>query len=48
VQLAAELAKLWEAGPAASVVASGERSVAIGRDMVGGTVVTGDVDRVER
>lgn len=42
--LAAEVARLWQEAEAGgvTVTASGERSVAIGRDMIGGTIITGD------
>jgi hypothetical protein len=45
--LAADVARLWAEAQAANVVvATGERSVAVGRD-VSGTIVTGDDVRVE-
>ena len=48
--LAAELARLWEEAKAAgvTVVASGDRSVAIGGDVSGSTIVTGDRNVVQR
>ena len=41
-ELAGEVAKLWEQAKAAGVVAAGERSVAIGGDVAGSNIVTGD------
>ncbi|HXV33704.1 MAG TPA: hypothetical protein VD769_06820 [Gaiellaceae bacterium] len=49
-QLAGELAAIWEQAAAANVVqvtASGERSVAVGGDVTGSTIVTGDQPRSE-
>ena len=44
--LAHELAHLWEevtaTGSVSKVIASGERSVAIGRDAISSTIITGD------
>ena len=42
-ELAADMAKIWQEAQAANVVtASGERSVAVGRDVSGSTIITGD------
>jgi len=42
-ELAADLTKIWDEAKAANVVtASGERSVAVGRDVSGSTIITGD------
>ena len=48
--LAAEVAHLWEEAEAASVtvIASGERPVAIGGDVSGSTIVTGDQNVVQQ
>ena len=35
-------------GKAANIVVAGTRGVAIGRDMSGGVIVTGDHDKVDR
>jgi len=45
-----EVARLWgEAGAAGvTVTASGSHSVAIGGDVIGSTIITGDRNRVER
>jgi hypothetical protein len=47
--LAAEVARLWEEAKAAgvTVIASGERSVAIGGDVSGSTIVVGDQNTVQ-
>ncbi|MCX7854722.1 MAG: FAD-dependent oxidoreductase [Anaerolineae bacterium] len=44
-----ELARLWEEARAAGipVVALGERSVAVGGDVTGSVIVTGDQNRVQ-
>ena len=44
-QLKADLAGIWEQAQAANVVqvtASGDRAVAVGRDVTGSTIITGD------
>jgi hypothetical protein len=44
-QLASDLTRIWEEAQAANVVhvtASGERSVAVGGDVSGSTIITGD------
>ena len=42
-ELAADLTKIWQQAQAANVVtASGERSVAVGGDVSGSTIITGD------
>ncbi len=48
--LAQELTQLWEKAPAEvrTVVAVGERSVAIGGDAPGNIIITGDRNRIER
>ncbi len=47
--LAAEVARLWEKVPAERrVVAAGDRSVAIGGDVSGSVIVTGDHNQVSR
>ena len=48
--LAKEVARLWEEAKAASVTvtASGDRSVAVGGDVSGSAIITGDQNRVER
>ena len=48
--LAAEVARLWDEAQAAgvTVVASGDRSVAIGGSVSGSTIITGDQNEVER
>ena len=48
--LADDLARIWQEAQAANVVqvtASGERSVAVGGDVTGSTIVTGDQTRSE-
>lgn len=48
--LAEDLARIWQEAQAANVVqvtASGERSVAVGGDVTGSTIVTGDQTRSE-
>ena len=48
--LAEDLARIWQDAQAANVVqvtASGERSVAVGGDVTGSTIVTGDQTRSE-
>ena len=48
--LADDLARIWQDAQAANVVqvtASGERSVAVGGDVTGSTIVTGDQTRSE-
>jgi hypothetical protein len=50
-QLAGDLAAIWQKAEAANVVqvtASGERSVAVGGDVTGSTIVTGDQTLPER
>lgn len=44
--LAHEISQLWEEAKAANVVVAGPRGVAIGRDMTGGLIVTGDHDTI--
>lgn len=46
-ELAADIARLWEDAKSAGVVAVGERSVAVGRD-VSGTIITGDSNTLNR
>ncbi len=48
--LAAEVARLWEEAKAAgvTVIASGDRSVAIGGDVSGSVIITGDRNQVKR
>jgi hypothetical protein len=47
--LAADLTKIWDEAKAANVVtASGERSVAVGRDVSGSTIITGDQVQTDR
>jgi hypothetical protein len=49
-QLAGDLAAIWQEAQAANVVqvtASGERSVAVGGDVTGSSIVTGDQSRSE-
>ena len=45
-ELAAEVGRLWEEAQRAGVVAAGERSVAVGGDVSGSVVVTGDQNTV--
>ena len=48
-ELAADLTKIWQEAQAANVVtASGERSVAVGGDVSGSTIVTGDQVQTDR
>ena len=47
--LAADLTKIWQEAQAANVVkASGERSVAVGGDVSGSTIITGDQVQTDR
>ena len=47
--LKADLTRIWDEARAANVVtASGERSVAIGRDVSGSTIITGDQVNVDQ
>jgi hypothetical protein len=47
--LAADLTKIWQEARAANVVtASGERSVAVGGDVSGSTIITGDQVQTDR
>jgi hypothetical protein len=48
-ELAAELTSIWQEARAANVVtASGERSVAVGGDVSGSTIITGDQVQTDR
>ncbi len=48
--LAQELAQIWEKAPAEvrTVVAAGERAVAIGGNVTGSVIVTGDRNRIDQ
>jgi len=48
--LAREVARLWDEAKKAgvTVVASGERSVAVGGDVISSTIITGDQNVVRR
>lgn len=48
--LAVDIAHLWQQMQAAgtTVIASGKRSVAVGRDVIGSVIITGDDNRIER